>query len=70
MVSYVHDGDGTIGHELTINMVNGSSNIERTFYARIAHIDTKAFEQEGEGKSSLIDRGLRRRSSTQKATPS
>ena len=53
----MHDGDGTIGHGLTIDIEKGLSIRESTCYACIAHLDTKASEQE-EGKRSLIDRCL------------
>ena len=55
MVLYVNDGDLTLGHGLTMHIAKGSSIRECTSYACIAHIDTKASEQEGEGNSSLID---------------
>ncbi len=53
-----HDGDGTIGHGLTMDIAEGLSICEHTCYASnasITHLDTKASEQEGEGESSLID---------------
>ena len=56
----IHDGDGTIGHGLTMDVAKGLSICERTHDACIAHLDTVASEQE-EGKSSLIDRCQRRR---------
>ncbi len=51
----IHDGDGTIGHGLTMDIAKGLSNPKGTSYACIAHLDAKASEQEREGKSSLID---------------
>ena len=56
---YTFDGDGTIGHGLTIDIASGFSIRERTCYACIAHLDKKASEQE-EGKCSLRDWCLRR----------
>ncbi len=53
----VHDGDGTIGHGLPIDIAKGLSIHERTCGTCITHLGTKASEQE-EGKSSLIDRCL------------
>ncbi len=57
----LNDGDGTIGHGLTMDIAKGSSICERTCFACITHLDKKASEQEGEGKSSCIDQCLRRR---------
>ena len=57
---YIHDGDGTIGHGLTIDIAKSLAICERTCYARITHLDKKASEQE-DGKCSLIDRGLQHR---------
>ena len=37
-----HDGDGTIWHGLTMDIANGLSICERTHYACIAQLDTKA----------------------------
>ena len=57
LVVYVHYGDGTIRHGLTMDFAKGGSSIcERTSYACIAHLDKKASEREGEGYNSLIDR--------------
>ncbi len=44
----MHDGDGTIGHGLTMAIAKGLSIHERTCYACIAHLDLKASEQEEE----------------------
>ncbi len=51
----IHDEDGTIGHGFIMDIEKGLSIRERTCYACIAHLDTKASELE-EGKSSLICR--------------
>ena len=45
----IHDGDGTMGHGLTMDIGKGLSICERTCYACIACLDPKASEQE-EGK--------------------
>ena len=49
------EGNGSI-HKLTMDIAEGLSTCERTCYACIAHLDKKASEQEGEGKTSIIDR--------------
>ncbi len=49
----LHDGDGTTWHWLTMDIAKGLSICERTCYACIAHLDTKASEQEGEAKVHL-----------------
>ncbi len=43
---YLHDGDGTIGHGLTMDSAKGLSICERMLRACITHLDTKASEQE------------------------
>ena len=55
------DGEGAIAHGLTMDIAKGLSIREGTSYACIAHFDTQASAQEEGGKSSLIDRCLRRR---------
>ena len=54
----MHNGDGTIGHGLTMDITKGLSICDRTCHASIAHLDPKASEVE-EGRSSLIHRCLR-----------
>ena len=49
----IHDGNGTIGHGLTMDFAKGSSIREPT---RVAHLDTKASKHEE--KRSLTDRRL------------
>ncbi len=47
---------------MTMDIAKGLLSIrERTCYACITHLDTKASEQEGDGKSSLLEPCLRRR---------
>ena len=47
-------------HWVWVDCVRGLSIHKCTCYACIAHLDTKASEQEGEGKSSIVDRCLLR----------
>ncbi len=42
----IHDGVGTIGHGLTMDIMKGSSIHEHTCYACIAHLDLMASKQE------------------------
>ncbi len=43
MVLYVHDGDDTIGHGLTMDIAKSLTIRERTRHACIAHLDLKGF---------------------------
>ena len=40
----IHDGDGTIGHGLTMDIVKDLSICEHTCYACVGHLDPKASE--------------------------
>ncbi len=62
---FIHDGDDTFGHGLTMGIAKGLTICERTCFTCIARIDPKASEQE-EGKSSLIDQCLPRRKHCQR----
>ncbi len=52
----MHDGGGTIGHGLTMDIAKSLTIREHLCYACIAHLNWKVSEQEEGGKSSLIDR--------------
>ncbi len=51
----IHDGDGRIGHGLTMDIAKGLSSHERICHACIDHLDIEASDHEGKEKSSLID---------------
>ena len=54
----IHDGDGTSGHGLTVDIGKGLRIRDGMCYECIAHLDNKASEQV-EGKT-IIDQCLRR----------